>query len=59
MGTIMETKITKVHRAGVTYYATTISGVYIERRTLEELRTAIAVRGNLGKIFAKCVDAAS
>jgi hypothetical protein len=55
----METKITKVHRAGVTYYAATVSGVYVERRTLEELRTAIAVRGNLGKIFAKCVDAAS
>ena len=55
----MKTKITKVHRAGVIYYTATVSGVYIERRTLEELRTALAVRGNLGKIFAKCVDAAS
>ena len=55
----METKITKVHRAGVTYYAATVSGVYIERRTLEELRTALAVRVNLGKIFAKCVDTES
>ena len=55
----MEPKITKVHRGGVTYYATTVSGVYIERRTLEELRTALAVRGNLGKIFAKCVDTPS
>ena len=55
----MQPKITKVHRGGVMYYATTISGVYIERRTLEELQTAMAVRGNLGKIFAKCVDGAS
>lgn len=55
----MEPKITKVHRGGVTYYAATVSGVYIERRTLQELRTALAVRGNLGKIFAKCVDAVS
>ncbi len=55
----MEFKITKVHRGGVTYYATTISGVYIERRTLEELRTSLAVRESLGKIFAECVDGAS
>lgn len=47
----MRTKIIKVHRAGVTYYAATISGVYIERRTLEELRTAIAVRSNFAKIL--------
>lgn len=55
----MGTKIIKVHRGGVTYYAATINGVYVERRTLAELRTALAVRGNLAKIFAKCVDAAS
>ncbi len=55
----MQPKITKVHRGGVTYYATTVGGIYIERRTREELRTALAVRGNLGKIFAKCVDTPS
>lgn len=55
----MEPKIIKVHRAGVTYYAATFGGAYIERRTLEELRTALAVRRNLGKIFAKCVDVES
>ena len=47
----METKIIKVHRVGVTYYAATVSGLYIERRTLEELRIAIAVRSNFAKLL--------
>ena len=55
----MKFKITKVHRGGVTYYATTVSGVYIERRTLEELQTALAVRRNLAQIIAECLDTPS
>jgi hypothetical protein len=48
--------IIKVHRNGRVFYATTISGVYIERASEQELREAVAVRENFRNIFAKPVD---
>lgn len=51
--------IIKVHRNGRVFYATTISGVYIERASEQELREAVAVRENFRKIFADPVDNAS
>lgn len=48
--------IIKVHRNGRVFYATTISGVYIERATIEQLREAIAVRQGFANLFAKPVD---
>ena len=48
--------IIKVHRNGRVFYATTISGVYIERASEQELREAVAVRENFKKIFADPVD---
>ncbi len=50
--------IIKVHRNGRVFYATTISGVYIERASEQELREAVAVRENFRKIFADPVDTA-
>lgn len=51
--------IIKVHRNGRVFYATTISGVYIERASEQELREAVAVRQNFRNIFANCVDTES
>jgi hypothetical protein len=55
----MTVRITKVHRAGRVFYAATVSGVYLERASLVELREAIAVREGFAKIFAEFVDFAS
>ena len=55
----MTVKITRVHRGGRVFYAATVSGVYLERASLDELREAIAVRESFLKIFAESVDAAS
>jgi hypothetical protein len=38
------------------FFATYISGVYIERASEQELREAVAVRTNFQKIFAEPVD---
>jgi len=51
--------IIKVHRNGRVFYATTISGVYIERASEQELREAVAVRENFRNIFADRVDSES
>jgi hypothetical protein len=41
------------------FYAATVSGVYLERASLAELREAIAVRKGFAKLFAPPVDVAS
>jgi hypothetical protein len=55
----MTVRIIKVHRAGRVFYAATVSGIYLERASLAELREAIAVREGFAKLFAPPVDAAS
>ena len=55
----MTVKITRVHRGGRVFYAATVSGVYLERASLAELREAIAVREGFAKLFATPVDVAS
>lgn len=55
----MSIQIIKVHRAGRVFYAATVSGVYLERASLAELREAIAVREGFAKLFAEPVDTAS
>lgn len=55
----MEIKITKVRRAGRVFYAATVSGVYLERASLVELREAIAVRVGFAKLFAEPIATAS
>jgi hypothetical protein len=55
----MTVKITRVHRGGRVFYAATVSGVYLERVSLAELREAIAVREGFAKLFAPPVDVAS
>jgi hypothetical protein len=41
------------------FYAATVSGIYLERASLAELREAIAVRERFAKIFADPIDTAS
>jgi len=55
----MTVRITRVHRGGRVFYAATVSGVYLERASLAELREAIAVRESFLRIFAEPVDTAS
>jgi hypothetical protein len=55
----MSVRITRVHRGGRVFYAATVSGVYLERASLAELREAIAVRVGFAKLFAEPVDTAS
>lgn len=51
-GNEMTVRITRVHRGGRVFYAAIVSGIYLERASLAELREAIAVRESFAKIFA-------